>query len=420
MAEVVVSASTEPFICGIPSNNPVWFDGTRYWVFYVEAGVLKCLYGTALGSLSATNTNGVSGNLSGIVDNGKAYSIVFGTNGGTPYAWMNANTGSSSEFFWVRWELTSSGLGTPSTVTVDIGNKNGMSRIAHDYGSAVVTTLYGTAEMDITDRAHRSIGADMTGSAGHTAWTALTGITFADIGFFETGRMVKLSDGFLSFGLSVGHTADPSYAFETATATLPFSATADNVTGTGGAAFDDGGYAVSASHTGHADDCQTDDGVYWVTYVRADGETNENFGLIAVRKRGNTVAGTWSTVTADVLGGTKAWNTAITTDGTNLWLFYVKDVSGMRDTAIYYRKYTVATDTWDSEIKLSDLQASHTFERMSTTWRAANGKVLVVWSELNTTYDLVVAEVDVSAGGNDAASTACQNRSTSVSFGLGL
>ncbi|MBK8916465.1 MAG: hypothetical protein IPM64_18010 [Phycisphaerales bacterium] len=397
MATVVVSGSTDPFVCGMPSNNPYYWDpdDDLLWVFYVEAGVLKCLYGTSLGSLSATNTNGGSGNLSGIINDGKSYSLVFGTYGGTKYVWMLTNTGSTSEWVWVRWERTSGGLGTPTIITEDLASRNGMSRLAHDYGSEVVTTLYGSSEQDVTDRAHRLIGAGMTGNAGAGGWTALGGgITFADIGFFECGRVVKLTDGYLAFGLSLGNTADPSHAFETAAASLPFASTATEVTGTGGAAFDDGGYALGTSHVGHADDAQTDDATYWVAYVRAAGETGANFGRVCLRRRGNTVAGTWSTQTADILGGGKAWAITLTTyDGINLLLTYVKDVAGTRDTAIYYRTYNVATDTWSSETKLADLQASHTFERMATTWRAGNGKVLVGWSELNTTYDLVLGEV---------------------------
>lgn len=406
----LVSANASQFIVGWPDNNPAFFDGTRYWVFYTDTisgggATLKCLHGTSLASMSATNTNGASGDIVGVDDNGKSYSIVFGQIGTTWYAWANIDDALSAatgnHFKWVRWELTTSGLGTPEVVTASVDDKQGASRIAHDYGSSAVTTLYGTAEAWDANRAHRYINANMTGQAGAGGgnFTDPGGGLSYDFGFAESGHFVKLSDGYLSFVFTNGEgNAD---AQEITSATLSMSGTFASVSGANAGEFRDANYSANYSHAGQADDCQTDDGTYWIAYIDDTDTTNGDYGKIILRKRGNTRAGTWSTISTDVIGSSgNAFQVAVATDGEDIWVIYYKEASGSPASTLTYRKYDVSADSWSAETTLADVQPGYTFNRLATQWRAANDKIVVVWSEDSgsSTYDLMAGTISTATG----------------------
>lgn len=400
MPETVVSASTDAYIAGIPQNQAPWFDGTRYWIFYQESGTLKCKYGTTLASLSATNTNGGS-DIGGISNSGRAYSVVGGFISSTPYIWgaLMFTAGSDRIQCW-RWECTSSGLGTPTKV---LGGQPSlafnMAYIAPDYGSEVVgTLLWSGVDMTADKNINRSIAADMTGDQGefNAAYSNPTDP--------EHARFVKLSDGYVCIHIDEGGSGEASggagHLREFRKTSLGDAWGAEQTIEAAGAGnFIDQGYATNTSHTGQQDFCQLDDGTIYVAYCDDTLDTtNSDYGRIIVNKRAATQTGSWTNITTDMIGSSGgAWHLSVSTDGTDVWVFYVKDVSGTRDTAIYYRKYDVSAGTFGPEIKLADLQASHTFERMSSSWRAYQ-EIVIVWSELNTTYDLMVETIPIAIG----------------------
>lgn len=193
---IIVNNSTDQFVVGVPPNNGAFYDGARYWFFYTESNTLKCKYGTVMNSLTTTNTNGGSGNLANIDDDGKSYSIVFGTLSGTWYAWCYY-LDSTASAAWRRWELTSSGLGTPTSQTLSLSAKDGASRIAHDYGSEVVSTICGTT-------ASAPVGGTFQGNGGATStFNTSTGYTANTLHYgavTRTGTTAGTSTAFIDGG----------------------------------------------------------------------------------------------------------------------------------------------------------------------------------------------------------------------------
>lgn len=406
---VIVSGSTDQYVVGVPPNNPGFYDGTRYWIFYNESQILKCQYGTSLDSMSeATLSTTVS--IPG--SEGRGYSMLFGQASSSWHAWCHLYGGGTAESLIKRWSLESTGLANELTHSNDLGSKNGNPRIAHDYGGVSVSAVFVCVEQANQNRANRQNLADLssdTGTGGQNFIVAdtITQTMSTTIGFWETGRFIKLSNGILTMGFSSGGsgsgdgTPNSGIAWEIATtgASFPLQFTTNITGGAGGAGtFVDASYAANTSHMGQSDDCQLDDGTYWIAYIDDADETNGDYGHIILRNRGHSVTSSWSTVSTDIIGSSaEAWHLAVSTDGTDVWIFYVKDSSGSRDSAIYYKKYDVAGTSLGSETKLADIQTSHTFSRMATQWRAANNKIIVVWSEDNgdSTYDMLASEVSL-------------------------
>lgn len=405
---VVVTDSAEEFIVGNPNNNGAFWDGTRYWVFYNESAVVKAQYGTDLSSMSQTGGNLVTSTNTF----GKSFAVLFGKDSGTWYAWGLFNRSdifTGEAFVAKRWELGSGGLGVAASSTPTITDKEkGRALLAHNYGSEVVTNLYGTIQSNDSTpanstSANRRTSADMGTDTGAKGWNPV------NLNYAEYIRMFKLSDGYLLFAIDQGDGGSNTVgAYEQTKTNI-----GDNWGGESAElGFTKQKYATNTSHAGQQGIIQLDDGIVYVAYVddaKADGDS----GLIILKNRGNQKASTWATSTADVIGSSgEAWHIALATDGTDVWVFYVKDSAGSRDTSIYYKKYDVSETSFGDETKLADMQGAHTFNRMFTQWRAANEKIIVAWSELSGgTYDLVVEEVDISV-----ATTAPRNRGYIISY----
>ena len=409
----IVTAETSPHTVGIPQNNGTFFDGTRYWVFYTEDEIsagdgyaLKCQYGTSLSSMVVTNTNPGSPFYVGNINNaGRSYSILFGKVGSTWHAWAVVNqsdliTGKAFALF--RWELTSGGLGARITATPATGDKaNGHTYLTHNYGSEVVTNIYGTVQDAATSAAIRQNNTALSSDVGMNA------VDSSVIIFPEHTLSMELSDGFLAITLDEGNTGEINGNYghlrewvktNVGDAWSSEATIEANVTGASAnnGDFADQNYASNTSHAGQQDICQLDDGSIYVAYIDNDDLTNGDDGVIKLNYRGNTKASGWNNASTDLIGSSAtAWHLCITTDGTDVWIFYVKDASGSRDTSIFYKKYDVSATSFGSETKLADMQGSQTFERMCSAWRSANGKIVVVWSENNgsSAYDVFADEV---------------------------
>jgi len=400
----IVSTEATKYIAGIPQNNGAYFDGAYYWVFYYDGSNLKCKYGLSLASLVDAGSTGIST----IGNTGRMYAVVFGTVSATHYAWCLYDDGTET-FGRRRWELTSSGLGSPTDENAAITSKSpGHATITKDYGSAAVSDLYG-AIYGVSDNvtsasvANRAVDSAMTTDTGGNSYDPSL------MTFMEHAAFFKLSDGFLGFAIDCGNSGEYGAGFGHAseyTKTLAGDTWSvedildGNVTGAsvGNGDFTDQNWGRDTSHAGQQDLLQLDSGEIYVAYCGDDDTVDANYGQIKLVKRGNAKASTWSLVSNDVIGGNvSAWHISVTTDGTDIWICYVKNASGVRGDAIYSRKYIVSTTTFESEIKIADITAGYTFERMFSCYRSGSIPLLA-YSESNdaVNYTMYAARADVS------------------------
>tara|TARA_R110000803_G_scaffold13771_2_gene38505 strand:+ start:164 stop:1462 length:1299 start_codon:yes stop_codon:yes gene_type:complete len=351
--------------------------------------------------MSSAGSTGIST----VPNGGRQYAILFATISGAWYAYCLYDNG--TQFYGVRrWALTGSGLGTAADQNGSIGSKAAAhASLSHPYGSAAIDggNAFGGMNGPTTDAsvAYRATASDMASESGMNGWNP------TDIVFPEHAIALKLSDGYLSFALDNGNTGEQNGNFGHLKEAVKTGLTdawgteatiEGNVTGATAAQgdFTDQNYSINSSHAGQQDICQLDSGDIYVAYCANGDLVNGNFGEIKLVKRGSAKASGWTRVSNDVIGSSgEAWHTAISTDGTNIWIFYCKDVSGVRDTAIHYRKYNVSGNSLGTEVKLADIQASHSFYRMSTQWRAGNSRIVVLWSEFDgsTNYDVMAQSV---------------------------
>jgi hypothetical protein len=401
VAQILVNNSTDQYIVGIPQNNACFHDGSNYWVFYLSSGTLNCLYGSSLAAMSSAGSTGIAN----IENSGRQYSILFGTIAGTWYAWCVY--GNTTEFYGVRrWELTGAGLGTPTDQNSAITDKADAHVCAiNDYGSSDVTNVFAAMSGPVADAniAVRATAGNMASNTGMNAYNP-SAITFP-----EHAAAMKLSDGFITIAMDNGNTGEQNGNFghcrevtktNIGDAWGTESTIEGNVTGAtaNNGDFTDQNYGINTSHAGQQDICQLDSGEIYAAYCANGDLTNGDYGEIKLVKRGNAKASGWTLVSNDLIGaGGEAWHLAMTTDGTDVWIFYCKNNAGVRDSSIYYKKYNVAAGSFGTETKLADIQASYTFVRMFTQWRADNGKIVVSWSETDGAgnYDLVAEEVSV-------------------------
>lgn len=394
-AEIIVNDSADQYIVGVPSNNGAWYDGTNYWIFYQEATTMKCQFGPSLGNMSQTG-----GSLDTLIhSDGRAYSVVFGRVGSTNYAWVvwNSSSGVGVIGNYRRYELTSTGLA--NVVNGSSGGASafaGFTFLAYDYGSDVVTTLYYSSHEVNDTPADSGTYQRAVPQLVSTADTGMSGYNPAALNVSESMRIFKLADGFVNVAMDEGDAGTNTRGVYERSKVLvgdAWGGESINLIPAGGMSF-----ATGTSPHGQMDMCQLDDGRTLFAYCR---EQDLDHGSINVFMRGNLRTNNWSNVVAGLIGSTQAWHIAMTTDGTNVWLFYVKDVTGTRDTAIYY-KVGIPTATgivFGPEIKLADMQATYTFERMTTQLRARD-KIVVIWSEKNgADYDLVAQDIDISGFG---------------------
>ena len=137
---LIVNNSTDQFIIRTPPNNGAFFDGTYYWLFYVESSTLKCKYGASLD----LNMSSCGDLVSNVANLNATWSMIFGQVSSTWYAWaVVGDTSNNIELY--RWELTASGPAnevSSTPATTDSAPKQGY--LTHDYGGVTVTNLYGS------------------------------------------------------------------------------------------------------------------------------------------------------------------------------------------------------------------------------------------------------------------------------------
>ena len=374
-------ATVDPYVVGVPPNNAAFFDGETYWVFHQVSDSLRCLYGPSLASLAASTSEMPTG----ISNSGRAYSVLFGRVGFYWYAWALVNrspdaSGEASNVY--RWRLTPDGLVDPTShisTGLNTPQSGSIPWLSKDYGDANVAELLRTTS-SFDYGINRQLLPGLTGDTDMGDWD-VTGVTFP-----EAQMMFKLADGYITISNNTGdNTPDTPGAWERVKTAVGDAWGSETFIGWG-----DQAHAANTSHSGHVDFCQTDDGRIYGAYVSDD---HADHGQVVLNVRGNTKAAAWSVVTSDLVGsGGHAWHIALATDGTDVWVFYVKDSGGSRASAISYKRYRPATGTLDAERTLA--ATLETFERMSATFRAAGGRIVVSWSEVDgTEYVLRAAEV---------------------------
>jgi hypothetical protein len=409
VGNLVVEGSTDEFIAGIPKNNAAFYDGSNYWIFYQEAATLKCKYGSSLSSLASTFTNNTA-DIGGLANDGKSYSICCAKYNSTWYAYgtLGFTTGDDRFQCW-RWELTSTGLGAPTKALGGQSDKTfNSAACTKDYGDETASKIFFSIADFTNYRSHnRSIDADC--ASNHTAEMSSSYALTTDP---EWSAMLELSDGYLHLYIDEGGAGEQNGDFghcrEFRKTNLGDIWGAEQTIEAAGPPekFQNQNYATNTSHAGQIDCVQLDDGTIYAAYTDNSDLTNGDYGIINLWQRGDVQASGWTQKSADVISSSgKAWHIALSTDGSDVWVFYIKDDNGTRDTAIYYKKYDVSEDSFGAETKLADLQAAHTFVRMCTQWRAYN-QIAVVWSELGGgVYDLVAKAINIMA--NSSLANGC-------------
>jgi len=356
------------FVVPVPQNNGIFYDGTNYWLFIQKAGSLRCLFGVSLSSLSWT------GNLlvNGIGGESKAYSVVFGQVSGEWYAWVLVDrsaysSGETSNVY--RWKLTSGGL-SGEISHIDSGTDTPaisvLAWLTKDYGGAAVSELLRcVSSVNFGD--NRQIQPDLNGDTDAIDWDP------ANIDFPEHQLILKISDGYISIANNEG-AGDTIDAYEVTKSSIGAAWSAETALG-----WTNQLRGTGTSHAGQTDFVQLDDGTIYGAYC---DDTHGDYGLIVLNKRDSNIAGSWSNISNDVIGGgVAAWHISLSTDGEDVWIFYVKNSGGSRGTSIYYKKYDASAASVGSETKLSDITAGRVFNRMFTQFRAANGIIPAAWSE---------------------------------------
>lgn len=405
MAQVILNNPSQ-FVVGIPQNNGVYYDGSTHWLFYDDSsGTLKCKYGSDLSAMSDTFTNEAgTDNLTNILNNGKTWAVAFGENGGNHYAWGIVSLSDLTDsWWWTRWTLSSSGLINPVFDNLNLSDAQRLHNSITPNYSGDVTELLGASQINNSSASTRQIDFGLTTDDG------LGAVDSSAILFPEHTRVFKLTDGYLAFATDEGTTGEQNgnfgHAREWTRPDLPTAWSVENtiegnVTGASSndGDFADQNYAIGTSHAGQQDICQLIDGTIYVAYCDNSDLTNGTYGEIKLIKRGNAQASGWTLVSNDVIGSNQqAWHIALSSNGIDIWIVYVKNNGGARDDAIYYRKYTVATDTLGTETKIADIQPGQTFHRMFTQWRFTGDSFDVAWSEFDgvSSYDALIENVSI-------------------------
>ena len=399
----VVSNSSDQFISGVPCSTPSFFDGTRYWAFYTESSALKCKYSTdGITWVSSFTDAAGTGNVPGINNGGRAFSIGFGTISSTPFAFgllNRAAAGPGKSYDIWKWNLTSGGLSFSANVTPSIADKaSGHNHITPIYSSGFeVSSLLGVvqdfgAPESVSSVASKSINPSTLANTG------MGGGDWATLGYAEINRTFKLSDGFLLFGNDEGGNGDPDLtghglAAEKTLTTLGVGAFGSevNVTGT---LFTDQNYAVNESHVGQSGSIQTDDGTVWCAFCDATDTTNGDYGKIHLLSRGVAKSGTWSLVDDDLLSGDLAGAVTLTTDGTNLLICYSDYTGGAKTNKVKSLMYNASTMEKSTKILVANAASGHEVIRLASSYKAHSSTNLITWSEKDgATYDLRSAAI---------------------------
>ncbi|MBT4165829.1 LamG domain-containing protein, partial [archaeon] len=356
----LIEDSSSDFIVGVPPNNPAYYDGERYWVFYMDGTTLKALYGSNLNDMLDA---GIS--ISDIDNNGKAYSVVFGKNNGTKYAWA-LTVDTSENWIWWRWKLNSTGLVNETSDTFvksPVAFGQGIT-LTPDFGDNIIEDLY-VAIADASNVFSRHNNA--TNMSGDEPMKSVDVVT----NYPEIHQVFPLSDGYLFLHIN----ANPDESYEA------------NKTSVGGTwstpkdiEFTNILYpACGLSHTGSMDTVQLDNGEIYVTYITNESDCSGN---ITLKKRGNETGSGWTDISDNILlNGEEVWQVSLATDGKDIWFIYYKDDTGSKGNELYFKKYDVSNSSFWSEKVLATSQTNYDFDRLVTQHRSDNERIMVLWSE---------------------------------------
>lgn len=392
---------------GLPQNNGAFWDGTRYWFFYCEAGELRAKFGSALDTLQATPTNPAGGNITGLTNVAKSYSVVFGLYENTWRAWALVNRNGAA-FAVYRWDLAASGLANGTGITPSLSAKPAPTHVslAPGFQSFDIANLYGTVNDGGSSSANRQVAPDLSATLG------LGGITFGKstpqdtFGFGEAEWIFELTDGYIYNAINVGDFRDPridnnvrrdgnfgnfsEWKRSTIGGTSAWSAETeleneppDQVPGD----WSDSNYGRDTSHGGQTDFVQLADGTIYNAYIDNSDTVDGNFGNIIVKRRGAALADGWATVTTNAIQDDgKAWHVSLTSDGTRIFLLYVKNTTdtqgaGVRAGEISLRVFNPAIGIFAAEQTAATIPPGSRFERMTTQWRFTDARLPLLRSE---------------------------------------
>ncbi|MCB1788332.1 MAG: hypothetical protein KDJ33_18900 [Gammaproteobacteria bacterium] len=401
----------------MPQNNSApWRDPVhdKLWCFYTNdegaSGVsVRCKYGDTIDTMVETPTNASTPfYIEGVNNVGKAYSVVFGMSSGAPYAALLVNQsgeipGNACHFF--VWPLTASGLGTRADQVQTISDKvDGHVALSHNLTGDLDKLYASIAEWN-------GVTAIRGGNLALTDSVGMAGASSATILFAEHFWCLQLTDGFVAFKIDEGAPGEVNGNFghlrewtkTNQTDAWSSEQTIEGAVSGAGAAdgdFTDQNYG-GLSHAGKIDVAQITSGRIYVAYIDNSDLSNGNFGVIKFNRRGNTKASGWTSISTDVIGSAaKAWGLALSCDGTDITIAYVKDNGGVPDSAIYTRKFDSASETFGDEAKLVDIRPGYEFRRLVGNWRTAIGNPFFMWSETSddSTYDALAASAIGDAG----------------------
>lgn len=366
-----VSLTTDPANI-VPMNSGPFFDGDRYWFFYGETtgATLKCKFGTSLDNLTATNTNG-AGNVTDINNGGKAFSILFGRESNTWYAYGVANlTTIENGGVAYKWELTSSGLGTPTVLDLNISDNTNTSMVTATpaYGGGIeYTNLLSSRTIISGTRSNQQFPVSLASVTGMGGFSP-------SVTYPESNRTFALSDGYLALAINGGDFGDADYEDNGAglewTKTLITDAWSleDDVTGTGPGSFADQNYSDDTSHTGGRITRQFDDGTIACVYLDDADTVAGNYGSVIVRTRGNTQASGWTTKYLD-FADEFVRTLALTTDGHYLYIYTVAEDNGDFSNEVKLWRYSSSTSGRKYLGVVYTAESGRTVERIVAPYR---------------------------------------------------
>lgn len=412
LGQTIVHTSSAPTsnahsTVGLPQNNGAFWDGTRYWFFYCEGAELRAKFGTSLDGLQTTPTDPSGGNISGLTNLAKSYSVVFGRLGEKWRAWALVNR-TGSPFAVYRWDLTETGLVNGTSTSPSVSPKPEPTHVSlmPGYRGFDIADLYGVVNDSGSSSANRQVRADFATTIG------LGGIIFGKsnaedtFDFGEAEWVFELSDGYVYNAVNVGDFRDPRVGGDVRRDGNFGNFSEWKRSGIGGTStwsaeiqlegeppnqvsgdWSDSNYGRNTSHGGQTDFVQLADGTIYCAYVDNFDTKDGNFGNVVVKRRGAALADGWTTVTTNAVPNDgKAWHVALTSDGSRVALFYLKNTNdtpgvGVRAGAISLRVFNPSVGIFGGEQIAAAIAPGSRFERMTTQWRFTDSRLTLLWSE---------------------------------------
>lgn len=385
-----VVGSSSVYVVGVPSSTPVWYDGYRFWVFYIDSGNLLCKYSSNGVDWTSSFTDAAgTGNIPSVNNSGRAFSICFGTINGVHYAFALINRSdviNNKAFDIWKWELTPTGLDFSINAAPVITNKpSGHNHLTPIYSYGIeLNEILGVVQEFASPENSSTVAARKINISDLTT-TGMGGGDWSNLGYAEINRAFKLSDGYLLFGNDQGSNGDGDMvnngvAAEKTLITLGVNTFANESIVSG---FSDQNYAANESHTGQSGSVATDDGVIWAAFIDDTDGTNGDFGKIHLLRRGTTIASTWAVVSTNLVGE-NARGLTLSSDGKDLIICYHVDNNGSPGNMIKAVRYLTAIETVTSPKTLVSAQSGHTIKRMAAGYRSNENKELaLIWNEDN-------------------------------------